>query len=92
MFTVVRNTPAIYSAFGFGDRPAIISLMLFQQIIAPVDHVVGFLHNCLSRRYEFQADKFAVDLNYAKELSGGLVSFSCPTPPVRPGHVYTACS
>jgi len=73
VFTVVRNTPAIYKAFGFVDRPAIISLMLFQQIISPVDHVVGLLQNCLSRRFEFQADKFAVDLNYAKELRGGLI-------------------
>jgi hypothetical protein len=52
----VRNTPAIYKAFGFVDRPAIISLMLFQQIISPVDHVVGLLQNCLSRRFEFQVN------------------------------------
>mmetsp|Transcript_34276 Transcript_34276/g.47512 ORF Transcript_34276/g.47512 Transcript_34276/m.47512 type:complete len:446 (-) Transcript_34276:169-1506(-) len=73
LFMVVRNTSALYSAFGFSDQPALISLMLFQQIVAPIDHVVGFLNNMLSRRFEFQADEFAVNLNYAESLRGGLI-------------------
>lgn len=73
LYTVVRNSTAIYSAFGFSGQSALIGLMLFQQIIAPVDHVVGFLFNMLSRRYEFQADAFAVELKYGKELKGGLI-------------------
>jgi len=73
LFTLVRNCSAMYKAFGYSGQPALISLMLFQQIIAPVDHVVGFLFNMLSRRYEYQADAFACKLKYASELKCGLI-------------------
>jgi len=75
MFTVIRNTQGLYSSFGFAasERPALISLMLFQLVISPLDTVLGFLMNVLSRRFEYQADAFAVKLGYGKELRAGLI-------------------
>lgn len=34
--------------------------------------VIGFLNNMLSRKFEFQADNFAVELGHASELQGAL--------------------
>lgn len=73
LYTVVRNTDAIFTSFGYSDKPALIGLLLFQFIISPIDHIVGFVFNILSRMYEFQADAFAKKLGYAKELREGLI-------------------
>lgn len=40
---------------------------------APVDHLLGVLMNMLSRKNEFQADAYAVELGYSKGLQSGLV-------------------
>ncbi len=38
-----------------------------------MDTVIKLLMNILSRRYEFQADKFGQDLGYSDELSRSLI-------------------
>lgn len=38
-----------------------------------MDTVIKLLMNILSRRYEFQADKFALDLGYKTELAKSLI-------------------
>lgn len=48
-------------------------LALPSQMWAPVDQLLHVLLNMLSRRNEFQADAFAVELGYAKGLQSGLV-------------------
>lgn len=40
---------------------------------APVDHLLGVLMNMLSRKNEFEADAYAVELGYSKGLQSGLV-------------------
>jgi Zn-dependent protease with chaperone function len=44
-----------------------------QYIVSPVDHVVSLLFNLLSRRFEFQADRFACKLEHGAALRAGLV-------------------
>ena len=40
LFAFIRNSGGLFRSFGFGDlRPAIVSLMLFQSIIGPLDEV-----------------------------------------------------
>jgi len=73
LFAVVRHTTGLYTAFGFDSKPALISLLLFQYIVSPVDHVVSLLFNLLSRRFEFQADGFACKLDHGRALRAGLV-------------------
>uniref|UniRef100_A0A6V1WI57 CAAX prenyl protease n=1 Tax=Heterosigma akashiwo TaxID=2829 RepID=A0A6V1WI57_HETAK len=77
-FGFVMNSDALYTSFGFSSekpyKPVVIGITLFSQTLwAVVGHVVGFLMNANSRRNEFQADKFAVDLGYSKQLQRGLL-------------------
>jgi len=82
----------LYQAFGFEGVtrpvPTIIALLLFFQTIwAPIDKVLSFILTVNSRRNEFAADKFSVDLGMSQKLQTGLCKISlenlgamCPDP------------
>ena len=74
LFSVFINNASLYSAFGFvTERPIIIGFLLFSDALSPMDTVVKLLMNIITRKYEFQADKFAKDLGYATDLSRSLL-------------------
>ena len=74
-YTFVSNSTGLFESFGFhGSKPALMGLILFQYIISPVDVVIEFLSNMLSRLFEFQADRFAVEQGYPEELKQGLIT------------------
>lgn len=92
-YGLVMNSEQMYTDFGFigGDRPVIIGLMLFSFLFSPVDHVIGFAMNMLSRRFEYQADAFAKDLGYAHQLRAGLVAISTENKgDLNPDSLYSA--
>mmetsp|Transcript_2651 Transcript_2651/g.3624 ORF Transcript_2651/g.3624 Transcript_2651/m.3624 type:complete len:473 (+) Transcript_2651:50-1468(+) len=66
--------------FGFDSTPplpALLGIMLYMTaILAPLDHILSFCMNALSRRYEFQADAYAVGLGLGGELQTGLCKIS----------------
>lgn len=76
----VRNA-SLYSSFGFGPRagfgittrPIIIGFILFNEIFAPVESLVGLGMNVLSRKFEFEADAFSAKLGHSKELARSLI-------------------
>ncbi|CAI0470255.1 unnamed protein product [Linum tenue] len=72
-YTLVRNSTDLFRSFGFDSQPVLIGLMIFQHIIIPVQHLVSFGLNLISRSFEFQADAFAKKLGYAGPLRAGLV-------------------
>jgi len=77
LFGQITNWDAMYTSFGFDSKPTIIGLILFFQfIMSPVDHVLSFLMNILSRKFEFEADGFAVKLGYSSELRNGLIKLN----------------
>ena len=52
--------------------------MLSVSLLGPLDTIINFIIHAISRRYEFQADKFAYDLStsehrYAEKLKMALV-------------------
>ncbi|RYR75186.1 hypothetical protein Ahy_A02g009861 [Arachis hypogaea] len=47
--------------------------VLFQYTVIPIQHLVSFGLNLVSRSFEFQADAFAKKLGYAAELRAALV-------------------
>ncbi|EFJ52686.1 hypothetical protein VOLCADRAFT_78672 [Volvox carteri f. nagariensis] len=82
LYTLVRNSTALPAAFGFGSgeavgasglAPAFISLILFQFIVSPLDEVIHYASNVVSRRFEFQADAFAVHTGHGTELRSALL-------------------
>ncbi|CAL3963176.1 hypothetical protein PZA11_000869 [Diplocarpon coronariae] len=74
LFSVFINNKSLYQSFGFHKEfPIIIGFILFSDALAPMDTVIKLLMNILSRKYEFQADAFAVKLGYSAELARSLI-------------------
>ena len=74
LFSVFINNDSLYSSFGFHNtHPIIIGFILFSDALAPMDTIVKLLMNILSRKFEFEADAFAVNLGYKKELAKSLI-------------------
>ncbi|KAI8822201.1 peptidase family M48-domain-containing protein [Fimicolochytrium jonesii] len=72
LFSLFINHTPLYRAFGFATEPVLIGFTLFQYLLGPVETVLGFLQNMVSRRNEFQADSFAKKLGYGTLLKSAL--------------------
>ncbi|KDQ12633.1 hypothetical protein BOTBODRAFT_34349 [Botryobasidium botryosum FD-172 SS1] len=62
----LRSAPLLRS-FGFpadvtANPPILVAFLLFQMVLTPVEAVVGMLMNAVSRRFEWEADRFALEL------------------------------
>ena len=74
LFSIFIDNRSLYNSFGFHNQhPIIIGFILFSDALAPMDAIVKFLMNILSRKFEFEADKFAYDLGYEDELAASLI-------------------
>lgn len=74
-FGALVKYPMLYKALGFyNSQPIIIGLIVvLQMILAPYNSILSFFTTALSRKFEFEADNFAVSLNYPKELKSALI-------------------
>lgn len=91
-FSLCYNSHDLYRAFGFNDEsrpiPTIIALLLFSQTIwAPIDKMLSYIMTVHSRKCEFEADEFSVNLGMSKKLQSGLCKIHlenlgamCPDP------------
>ncbi|KAF8475553.1 peptidase family M48-domain-containing protein [Kalaharituber pfeilii] len=74
LFSAFINNRSLYRAFGFyNQQPIIVGFILFGDLLAPMDTVVKLLMNILSRKFEYQADEFAVKLGYSADLAKSLI-------------------
>ncbi|KAF9884156.1 hypothetical protein FE257_002214 [Aspergillus nanangensis] len=74
LFSVFVNNKSLYQSFGFiKEQPIMIGFLLFSDALAPMDAIVKLLMNILSRKFEFEADAFALNLGYKKELAASLL-------------------
>ncbi|KAI5121524.1 hypothetical protein M0805_002584 [Coniferiporia weirii] len=67
LFPAFLHAPPVLRAFDFLPKvaakpPTIVAFLLFQMILTPMEAVVGAAMNALSRRFEWQADRFACEL------------------------------
>lgn len=66
LFSVFINNRSFFESFGFvNESPIIIALMLFNEVLAPVDSVISLLMNMLSRRYEYEAGMHCCTFQFA---------------------------
>ncbi|CAN6232318.1 unnamed protein product [Urochloa humidicola] len=72
-YALVRNSKDLFKSFGFNDQPIIIGLIIFQYAIMPLQHLLNFCFNLVSRAFEYQADAFAKNLGYAPQLRAALI-------------------
>ncbi|KAG5363485.1 putative CAAX prenyl protease 1 [Yarrowia sp. B02] len=76
-FLAFAHNESFFDSLGFfsNDRPAAyLFSTLYFGVIAPLQCGITFLMNGLSRRNEFEADKFAKDLGYGDALGESLIT------------------
>jgi len=74
LFSAFVNNRSLYEAFGFrNEQPVLIGFMLFNEVFGPSDSIIKLFMNILTRRFEFQADNFALKLGYKAELAQALI-------------------
>lgn len=77
MWAWIRDMDTLYKAFSFMDgKPVIVGLYLFFLLFSPISWLLGWAGSHLSRKREFEADRYAVSLKYGPSLAGGLVAIS----------------
>jgi STE24 endopeptidase len=63
LFSLVVNNPMLSRAMGVNDTSFHIGLVVFGILYSPLSLIIGLISNFISRKNEFQADKFAKE-NY----------------------------
>ncbi|CAG5136664.1 unnamed protein product [Candidula unifasciata] len=77
VFALLMKKTILYSAFGFDTQPTLIGLIIiFQFIFAPYNEVLSFIITHISRKFEFQADAFALKLKYGNLLQSALIKLN----------------
>ncbi|EIW68672.1 STE24 endopeptidase [Tremella mesenterica] len=82
-FLIFMHNKSLYSSFGFDPRlaspslgqrqPVFISFVLYQMVLDPLDTIVKFFLNAQTRKYEYQADEFGVQLGKKDALCSSLI-------------------
>lgn len=77
-FSVMFKYPPLYKAFGFYNiQPVLVGLLIvLQYVMIPYNTLLNFLMSCLSRKFEFEADNFAVNLGKAEPLEKALLQLN----------------
>ncbi|XP_053680284.1 CAAX prenyl protease 1 homolog [Anopheles nili] len=76
IFSQLFTYSPLYEAVGLpvGEKPILIGfVVIVMYILAPYNTIISFAMTVMSRRFEYQADAFAQELGYAKELGNALV-------------------
>ncbi|KXT11910.1 hypothetical protein AC579_8580 [Pseudocercospora musae] len=77
LFSAFIHNNSLYKEFGFPtERPIIIGFILFNMVLSPTDHALKLIMNTLTRKFEYQADKFSYDLGYKAELASSLIKIN----------------
>ncbi|KAF5320063.1 hypothetical protein D9611_010292 [Ephemerocybe angulata] len=76
LFPAFLHAPPLLASFDFPPHvarapPTIVAFLLFQMILTPIEAVVSIIMNAVSRKFEFEADRFAVDLEDRVRATGG---------------------
>lgn len=73
LFNSMLNSSSLENMMFYENEPLVIKILYFLMVLGVFSILVDVLRNSVSRRYEKQADRFAVEMGYGSELSSGLV-------------------
>jgi STE24 endopeptidase len=77
LFAGFIHNSSLYKSFGFvAQQPVLVGFLLFNDILQPLDNIMTLLMNILSRKHEYEADEYAVNLGFAEDLSKSLISLN----------------
>lgn len=80
LFSAFIKNRSFYNSFGFGlltgveEMPALIGLLLFGDVLKPLDAAMQFVMNLVTRTYEYQADEYAAQQGFSTDLKSALVA------------------
>lgn len=61
LLSLFLNNPLLFDAFSMDNLSVYASLLFFSLLYSPVEFIISVFLQSLSRRHEFQADRYAVD-------------------------------
>ncbi|GJQ10600.1 hypothetical protein GpartN1_g2391.t1 [Galdieria partita] len=70
----IANNDSMYRSFGFDTKAHIIGLLLFSELLTPLDSVLSLIMNFISRRFEYSADEYAKNMGYSPFLIEALTT------------------
>lgn len=76
LFSLIVNNPMLSQAMGAGNASFHIGLIAFGILYSPLSLAIGLISNYISRKNEFQADKFVKDNNMSEYLASSLKKLS----------------
>ena len=76
LLSLLLESPAISGALGVAEPGFHTGLLVFGLLYSPVSFVLGIFMNRLSRKHEYQADRFAGDTHEADSLISALKKLS----------------
>ncbi|KAK6201561.1 zinc metalloprotease [Scheffersomyces amazonensis] len=73
-FSAFIHNSSLFNTFGFTTvQPTMVGFLLFSEIFGPLEFVLQFAMNSLSRKHEFEADAYAKKCGYSSDLSTSLI-------------------
>lgn len=76
LFSLIVNKPMLSQAMGAENSSFHIGLISFGILYSPLSLAIGLISNYISRKNEFQADKFVKDNNMSEYLASSLKKLS----------------
>ena len=76
IFILLLNFKTIYYAFGFQEINYVVAFLIVGLITWPIDIILDFISNYLSRKHEYEADSFAAKEGYGEDLISALKKLS----------------
>ncbi len=76
IFSLFANNPLLSQSLGAENHSFHMAVLAFGILFTPINLVLGIVMNILSRRNEFQADRFAKEKYSGHELAGALKKLS----------------
>jgi STE24 endopeptidase len=76
VFSLLVSSPILSNALGVEEPRFYIGLIAFGILYSPLSFVIGIFMNIISRKNEYQADAFASQFGFARELASGLKKLS----------------
>lgn len=78
VFSVMFKYPLLYKAVGFYNiQPVLVGLFIvLQYVMMPYNTLLSFIMTCMSRKFEFQADDFALQLGKGEPLERALLQLN----------------
>ncbi|MDX1592403.1 MAG: M48 family metallopeptidase [Balneolaceae bacterium] len=88
LLSIFLQVPALYDAFYMEEMSVYAGLLFFGMLYSPVESILGIFMQMLSRKHEYEADRFAADtidqpeemVNVLKKLSRDNLSNLTPHP------------